>query len=492
VTPAALAALVVSFVVATGVAFAGVDGSLEPQADGASCSPRPDDEDARIASAVNALQVSAPDTPPIAILDTGISADTPEIGNRLVNPFDSGSGTDDAADLDGHGTQVAGIAAGQPGRMRGISPTSPLMPVLVYNRLGTSTIDWLVAGVRWATDHGAAVVNISSSTPSSDATAAEIDALTRAVTDAFDRGTLVVASAGNDGTAQLTLPASLPHVLTVGASDLTGRRATFSNTGAWIDLVAPATSLVAPVPPGYCPSGFAVANGTSFASPAVAGAAALLAKLHPELSAQQRFDVLRTSARDVEPSGRDDETGFGLLDVQAAVQAPPPKKESSPEVDDDPFYVRGPNAQDHPTLLTRTKKARLSGQLSPAKDPADVYPVRLKKNERFVVTAKVSGAESLVSLGLWRPSVGDFDISNENTKQQVVSTGGFSSDVTLRMRVKTGGTYFVSIEAPDAVDPDDLTAIVPAVEPYTMALTRSTIKAPKSAKKKTKKKSTKR
>jgi hypothetical protein len=88
--------------------------------------------------------------------------------------------------------------------------------------------------------------------------------------------------------------------------------------------------------------------------------------------------------------------------------------------------------------------------------------------------------------------VGDFDISNENTKQQVVSTGGFSSDVTLRMRVKTGGTYFVSIEAPDAADPDDPTAIVPAVEPYTMALTRSTIKAPKTAKKKTKKKSTKR
>jgi hypothetical protein len=477
--------------VAAGVAVASTGSSLETQADGASCAPRPDAEDTRIASAVNALQVSAPDTQPIAILDTGVSPDTPEIGSRLVDPFDSGSGTDDVADLDGHGTQVAGIAAGQPGRMRGVSPTSPLMPVRVYNRLGTSSTDWLVAGITWAAAHGAAVINISSSTASADASPAEIDALTRAVTNAFDSGSLVVASAGNDGTAQATLPASLPHVLTVGGSDLTGLRATFSNTGAWIDLVAPATSLVAPVPPGYCPSGFAVANGTSFAAPAVAGAAALLAKMRPELSVQQRFDVLRTSARDIDPSGRDDETGFGMLNVDGAVHAAAPPRQSSPEVDDDPFYVRGANAADHPTLLARAKKARVTGQLSPAKDPADVYPVRLKKNERFVASAKVAGTDSLVSLGLWRPNVGDFDVSNGVTKQQIVSTGGFSSDVTLRMRVKTTATYFVSVEVPDAVDPDDPTATVPALEPYTMVLSRATIKTPKTAKGK-KKRSAKR
>jgi subtilisin family serine protease len=421
---------------------------------------------------VNALSVSAPDTAPIAILDTGVSGAVPEIGGRIVGAFDALAATENADDLDGHGTEVAGIAAGAPGLVQGVSPTSPVMPVRIFNRLGESSAQALVAGIRWAIARGAAVINISSAAPQADASAADIESLTRATTDAFNKGILVVASAGNDGTTKANLPAALPHVLAVGASDLAGTRAAFSNTGPWIDLVAPATSLVAPMPAAFCASGYGVANGTSFAAPAVSGAAALLAKLRPELTPQQRFDVLRTSAHDVAPSGRDDETGFGLLDVGAAMVAKAPVPESSREVDDDPYYVRGANASGHPVLLAKARTATLTGQVSPAKDPSDVYRVRLRKGDRFVASAKVTGQDSVVSLALWKPAVGDFDISNGVTKQQIVSSGGFSSTPELKMRVTKGGTYYVSVEAPDPVDSENPEAVVPASEPYRLTISR--------------------
>jgi hypothetical protein len=428
--------------------------------------------DARIASAVNALGVPPASTPPIAVLDTGVTA-VPELVGRVVSPFDALAGTADGSDLDGHGTEVAGIAAGAAGLVEGVSPTSPVMPVRIFNRLGDSSVQAVVAGIDWAVANGAAAVNISSATPLTDVSAADVTALTRAITNAFNRKVLVVASAGNEGTPQADVPAVLPHVLTVGASDLLENRAAFSNTGPWVDLVSPAVSLVAPSFADACPSGYAVANGTSFAAPAVAGAVAVLAQLRPELSAQQRFDVIRTSAHDLPPAGRDDDTGFGLLNVQAAVSAKAPAPESSQEVDDDPFYLRGANAARHPLLLAHRRQVQLSGEVSPAKDPADVYRVKLGKGTRFVASARVGGANSFVFLALWRPSAGNFDVSNDVAQHQVATSGGFSPTPQLDVRVKKGGNYFVSIEAPDAVDPDDLSASVPASERYRLVLSKS-------------------
>jgi subtilisin family serine protease len=483
VKSAAAAVLVLAFAIAGAAAAVGNPSPppFQPQADGDFCADKPTEPDARIASAVNAVSVSVATTPPIAILDTGISTDASEIGDRLVTPFDATTGGTDGSDIDGHGTEVAGIAAGAGGLLQGVTPTSPLMPVRIYNRQGNTAVPWMIAGINWAVQNHAAVINISSSMPVADASAADVASLTRAITDAFNKGTLVVASMGNDGNGAAQLPASLPHVIGVGASDLTGSRATFSNTGPWVDLVSPARSLVAPISKAYCPSGYGVANGSSFAAPAVAGAAALLAQIRPTLTIQQRFDVLRKSATDVPPAGRDDETGYGLLNVQNAMNLAVPPRQSSPEVDDDPYYVRGTNAGGHPTLLTRTRKIRLVGEVSPAKDPSDVYPVRIKKGERLTVSAKASGADALIALGLWKPTVGDFDVSNEVGKNEIVSTGGFADDVALKMDAKKSATYFVSVEAPDPVDPDDPTAAPPVSEPYQLVMTKT--KTPKPKKK---------
>ncbi len=486
---AAAAVLVLALAIA-GTAVAD-SGGLRPQADGDFCAGQPTEVDSRIATAVDALPVSAPTTAPIAILDTGVGSDVDELAGRLVSPFDATTGGTDGSDVDGHGSEVAGIAAGSPGLIRGVSPTSPVMPVRVYNLQAETTVPWLVGGINWAVQSHAAVISISSAMPLADASDADVTSLTRAISEAFDKGILVVASMGNDGTGAAEIPAALPHVIAVGGSDLTGNRSTFSNTGPWVDMVSPAASLVAPTPRAYCPSAYAVANGTSFAAPAVAGAAALLAQMRPTLTTQQRFDVLRKSAHDVAPAGRDDDTGYGLLDVQNAMTMQVPAVQASPEVDDDPYWVRGANAVGHPILLTHARKVRLAGEISAAKDPSDVYRVRVKKGERLTATAVVSGTDSLVSLGLWKPNAGDFDVTNEVTKNELAGTGGFARDAVLKMSSKKTATYFVSVEAPDAIDPDDPTDEAPVSEPYQLLLSKTPLPKPKHKKTTRKKKTSK-
>jgi hypothetical protein len=497
VSHAAIAAALVSCVLAGTAQAATVSAPLGMQADsspaGTFCTTAPTELDRTVPAVVNALDVAVPDTPPIAVLDTGVDGSVPELAGRIVDPFDALSGNPDAADVDGHGTSVAGLAAGAPGLVQGVSPTSPVMPIRIFNRYSDTSMKSLVAGIQWAVAHGAKVINISASSPLSEVGVTDVADVSRAVLGAFNAGVLVVSAVGNDGEDRADFPSSLPHVLAVGAIDSTGTRAPFSDTGPWVDLTAPAVSLRAPTAIEFCSSGYGVANGTSFAAPAVAAAGALLAKVRPELSTDQRFAVLRNSARDVSFAGRDDETGFGVLDVAAALGAAAPAPEKSPEIDDDPFYVRGPFAAAHPTLLARARTGKVAGTLSPAKDPADVYPVLLKKGERFVASAVVSGKDAVIELGVWRPSVGDFDVSKEATKQRVLSTGGFAVQPRLTMKVAKTGTYFVSVEATDVVDEDDPEAIPLVTEPYQLSVSRQKIKKSKKpvTKKKKRKKSAK-
>jgi hypothetical protein len=457
------------------------------------CAAIPTAVDTTVPAAVDALGVDLPDTGPIAILDTGTDPNAPELAGRLASPFDAlANQPNDGTDVDGHGTQVAGIAAAAPGSVRGVSPTSPVMPIRVYTGDGAVTIAAIVRGINWAADHGAVAINISASQLMDKVSDADVAALTRSISLAFNRGVVVVAPSGNDGTADPTVPAALPHVLTVGAIDATGGRATFSNVGWWVDLMAPGAALVAPMPKTFCESGYGLANGTSYAAPAVAAGAAILARARPELTVQQRVDLLRSSARDIEIGGRDIESGHGVLDVAAAVAAPAPAKDPSPEVDDDPFFVRGPFAKAHPTLLSSAKRASVLGSLSRAKDPSDVYPVRLRKGERLTAQAVAKSSASLFSLSLWKPGVGDFDVSNEVTKNRAVTTGGFAADPQLKLRAPKSGTYYVSVEVPDLIEDDNEdnnnVAEIPESEAYTLKLSRVKVKAPAPKPKKRKKK----
>jgi subtilisin family serine protease len=197
----------------------------------------------------------------------------------------------------------------------------------VLDCTATGRISDAAAGMRYAARAGANVIVVAFGS-STDSTV-----LRDAVVEATDTyGALVVASAGNEGSDRVQFPAAYPSVLAVGGSGFTNpngvvdyrKLASFSNFGPDVDLLAPGTRLIAPVPPALCgqhhwnclDGPYARASGTSFAAPLVAGAAALLYTLHPDLSPAMAVSLLTASGSPLPELGRN------LLDVAAALQQP--------------------------------------------------------------------------------------------------------------------------------------------------------------------------
>jgi subtilisin family serine protease len=239
----------------------------------------------------------------------------------------------------------------------------------------------------------------------------------------------VVAASGNEGTPSLDVPAAYPHVISVGATTASGGLASFSNTGAGLDLVAPGENIITAAPAVLCSRGYGFVSGTSFAAPAVAGAAALLMKKYPDLDPGQVADMLRfRGPRSGAPVWSAD-TGFGLLDVAAVLDARVPTPDQ-PEVNDSVKW-----AKLQTPILTPAKRSRtLSAQMTPRADPSDVYRVRLKKGDHFNARLRMpSGATARLAFGPGRLSA--------------IHGGSF------RTRVKRTGTYFVGVtlgKSPDA------------------------------------------
>jgi hypothetical protein len=453
------------------------------------CAPAPGSPDTGIPSATNALGASAPSTPPVAILDTGVDGTVPELAGRLVSPFNALDGSTNVADQDGHGTQVASVAAARPGLFQGVSPTSPIMPIRIFGVGGDTSAQILVKAIQQAVAAGAGVINISGANPLSAVDPGDNAVVALAIDNAYAHGVLTVTAAGNEGVWGPDVPASDPHVIDAGATDASGQRAPFSNTGPWIDEVAPGAALTLPVPAAVCSSGFGVASGTSFSAPAVAAAVALVRQLRPTLTPEQITQLLRASASPIAGPGHDDGTGYGMLDVGAALAGPVPAVDST-ELDDDVMWVTGAYASRHPALLRKGRIARVHASVSPAKDPQDVYPVILRKGQTLTVRV-TGGADSLLDTGVWDPNTGPMDVSNGRTTHEVSDYAGVSDAPQISYKVKRGGRYFVSVEAqdvPDPPDPGQAPPTVPAAERY--LLTVSVKNPPKKHKKRSTHKTT--
>ncbi len=217
----------------------------------------------------------------IAIIDSGIDITHPDLVGKIAGTFNAVDRSADVRDLVGHGTGVASIAAAATGNGVGISGAgydSTILAAKVADRSGRIFTDDLAAGIVWAVDSGARVINLSLGGPSSDR-------LERAAVEyAQSRDVLVVAAAGNDSTSRKQFPAALPGVLSVGASSTDGStRAPFSTYGSWVDVAAPGRGLLVAAPGG----GYDKADGTSFATPLVSGEAALLEGFRPGRTAAE-------------------------------------------------------------------------------------------------------------------------------------------------------------------------------------------------------------
>lgn len=245
----------------------------------------------------------------VAILDTGIDQASPDLASKLwtnptanrdgyrgdVHGWNFVSNNGDIQDNNGHGSHVSGIlaAAGNNGiGVVGVDWGAQIMPVKILDSGGNGSTDAAVSGIYWAVQHGAKVINASWG--GGDYSQAMIDAINFAGAN----GVVFVTAAGNDSSNNdvvTTYPASyrLPNELVVAAVDRNGNLAGFSNYGASnVDIAAPGVGILSTVPGGY-----AVYDGTSMATPYVAGTVALLAGVHPNLTAAQLVSVVRATAK---------------------------------------------------------------------------------------------------------------------------------------------------------------------------------------------------
>ncbi|MDQ3986897.1 MAG: S8 family peptidase [Actinomycetota bacterium] len=271
----------------------------------------------------------------IAVLDTGIDLDHPDLpdnvhGRDFVE--DDGVPQDDH----GHGTHVAGVIAALTDNDKGLAGAAwgaKIMPVKVLGARGTGTDADIAAGITWAADHGADVINMSFSGTGSSSVVRE------AVAYARSKDAVLVGSSGKDGSSTPHFPAAYEDVLAVGSTDWSGNVAWYSTHGNWLDLTAPSwmmttTALASGPLPDYDQGLFSGPWGSSYGAALVSGVAAMLASQHPDWTAPQIEHRLVTTAWDLGPSGKDIFFGAGLLDAYAAVGGPARAKPARPVPDD--------------------------------------------------------------------------------------------------------------------------------------------------------------
>lgn len=202
----------------------------------------------------------------VAIVDSGVSAHN----DLQVSAGADFTGAGTWADGNGHGTHVAGIVGARSGNGRGgrgVAPGASLLAVRVLGADGYGYDDWIAAGIVWAANNGANVINLSLGSPD------QSEVIRRALAYATGRGALVVCAAGNSGTTAPDYPSAYPDCLSVAASDSLDRLASWSNRGATVDITAPGVDIWSTCIRGaeYC-----AMSGTSMAAPVVSGVAALV------------------------------------------------------------------------------------------------------------------------------------------------------------------------------------------------------------------------
>jgi subtilisin family serine protease/plastocyanin len=270
----------------------------------------------------------------VAVLDTGIDYTHDDL---TANMWNDGSGhygydfwNDDSDPMDDningyeggvwtsnvnifHGTHVAGVVGAVTDNAIGIAGVAQcrLMAVKVMNESGEGTDATVAQGIIWATDHEAQIITMSLGVDS------QTLALTNAVRYASNHGVLLVAASGNEGLSSVSFPAAYGQVIAVGATDKLDHRASFSNYGMGLELMAPGVQIWS----AEQGDRYQELSGTSTATPFVAGVAALMLSVNPGLTPTQIRTVLNDTAQDLQTPGWDSTTGWGIIDAHASVQA---------------------------------------------------------------------------------------------------------------------------------------------------------------------------
>lgn len=291
----------------------------------------------------------------IAVLDDGAYEQHPDLSGKVRASFDASSPTAPGgldvlgsvpvvpAGFEGHGTHVAGTIVGpgsqSNGRYKGVAPGADFVDVKVFSGPNRTSSEIVLRGLDWtlsnAERNGVRVVSMSIGGAPSDGH----DALSRAVNVAVDKGLIVVAAAGNAGPKPGTIgsPGAAEKAITVGAVDKSKMLAKYSSRGPTADgrlkpeIVAPGSAITSTVPPSSTTSVsnvlkaqpqvfYGELSGTSMAAPHASGVIALMLEVNPDLTPFEVKQILVATAQDLGSKGRDNETGYGIVDAVAAAR----------------------------------------------------------------------------------------------------------------------------------------------------------------------------
>jgi hypothetical protein len=386
--------------------------------------------------------VPPPAFAPIGILDDVVDTGVADVNQAKVlaasptKVLPAGKGVAVA-----HGTEVASVAAGRAdgAGVIGIAPGAPLLSY-GYNTMSCAEVS---DGLVRLADAGAKVINLSF------AATEDCHTLELATAAAFGSGAVVVAAAGNELRAHdpVVYPAAYPHVLSVGALDLALQPASFSSTGAALDLAAPGEDVPVALPPALdldgTADGLTRGDGTSFAAPIVSGVASWLVAARPKLDPGQYGDLLRATAKDVGAPGWDARTGFGLVDLAAALTAPTPAADRN-EPNDGIDFVDGSAFSAPDPYIFRGGAARTTtAAVDAVEDPVDVYRIRVGAHQAATVALTPQGgnADLAVYAGKAR-SLASKALSRSRR------TGTRTDRVHVRNRTARAGTFYVAVLAP--------------------------------------------
>jgi subtilisin family serine protease len=434
----------------------------------------------------------------VAVLDTGIDATHPDLAGQVGAASNFTEGEEDDADRVGHGTHVAstiaGTGAASDGRYRGVAPKATLLDGKVCVEFGCAE-SWILAGMQWAADQGADVVNLSlggGDTPAADPLEQAIDNLTA------QHGMLFVVAAGNSGAdATIASPASADAAVAVGAVTKTDELADFSSRGPRIDgglkpdITGPGVDIVAANSKdgflGEPGEPYTTLSGTSMATPHVAGAAALLAQRHPDVGPAGLKALLMGSAK-VNPELNAFAQGAGRVDVARAitqtVSADPPGvgfgRQLWPHADDSPVSrtVTYRNSAASPVSLALSAQGTgPSGQPAPAgfftlSATSLTVPAGGEASVTITADTRVNGPDGYYTGRLTATGGGGAVVTPFAIDREVESY-----DVTIRHLDREGaatGDYFTSLVRTDrsgfidVYDPDGTAEVRVPKGPYAL------------------------
>jgi Subtilase family len=375
---------------------------------------------------------------PITVIDSGLDATHMEFAARpntvLLNPQHIEAGSDGY-----HGTIVASTAAA-PTDAKGAVGIYPQAVLRAYD-LDFLSESAIVAGIARTVAAGRSVINLSlgGDEPSRS--------IYEATMNAFGRGSIIVAAAGNERLLDnpRIYPAGFPHVLTVGSTNQVDQPSQFSSTSRAVDLAAPGELIPWQHPTN--PTSYGTANGTSFSAPQVTAATAWVWTARPTLEKTQIFDLMRLSARDIAPAGPDVRTGHGVLDIPAALARPVPEIDPL-EPNDDIDHVRARGifpAAARPLTTPGRRRGSFQARLHASEDPHDVYRVWVPARREVSMTIRPNAN---VNVAVWAPGTRNVAEQGTARRRDLVASsrarGGRPK--TLRVENKAGPGYYAYLD----------------------------------------------